>query len=340
MDNPQADAGPGILDGAVDVHAHFLSAGYRKALGAAGLESLDGMPAGIPHWTAGLALDLMDEAGIAMSVLSISSPGVLLEADDRVAVGLARRVNDDAAQIARAHPDRFGFFASLPLPHVDASIAEIGRSMEELSASGVVLLTNYRGCYLGDARFDPVFQELDRRRSVVFLHPTAPPGGSSVAPGYPPPLLEFIFDTTRAVVSLMLSRTLDRYPGIRLIVPHGGAALPVLADRVERVGGALERAAGHDPVDVRSILRRLYYDVAGGTPDGILPALLRLADPDRLLYGSDYPFTPPSRVRELAALLQTTALLSEQERPAVLAGNASALLRGHGPGRRAPWPVD
>jgi 6-methylsalicylate decarboxylase len=325
--DPGPAGGDGILGGAVDVHAHFLSAGYRAALAAAGTDALDGMPGGIPDWTAGLALDLMDEAGITMSVLSVSSPGVLLEADDGAAVSLASRVNDDAAEISRAHPDRFGFFASLPLPDVDASIAEISRAMDELSARGVVLLTNYRGCYLGDARFDPVFAELDRRRCIVALHPTAPPGGSGVAPGYPPPLLEFIFDTTRTVVSLALSRTIDRYPGLRLVVPHAGAALPVLADRVERVGAALERAAGRDPVDVRSILGRLYYDVAGGTPDGLLPALLRLAGPDRLLYGSDYPFTPPARVRELAALLATTGSLSEQERPAVLSGNARGLLR-------------
>jgi predicted TIM-barrel fold metal-dependent hydrolase len=323
----EPDENPGLLGGAVDVHAHFLSAGYRHALRAAGLDALDGMPGGIPDWTAGLALDLMDEAGIAMSVLSISSPGVLLEADARAAVALARRVNDAAAEIARAHPSRFGFFASLPLPDIDASIAEIGRSTEDLSACGVVLLTNYRGCYLGDARFDPVFRELDRRQSIVALHPTAPPGGTGVAPGYPPPLLEFIFDTTRAVVSLALNRTIDRYPGLRLVVPHGGAALPVLADRVERVGAALERAAGRDPVDVRGVLGRLYYDVAGGTPDGLLPALLSLAGPGRLLYGSDYPFTPRSRVRELAGLLRTTGLLSERDRPAVLSGNALGLLR-------------
>lgn len=321
-----------ILDNAVDVHAHFLPDGYRSALAAAGIEALDGMPTGLPRWNAGLALDLMDEIGIATSVLSVSSPGVLLEADDGRAIGLARQVNDEAAEISRAHPDRFGFVASLPLPDVDASIAELDRSMEELSARGVILLTNYRGHYLGDRRFDPIFEELHRRGSLVVIHPTSPcptaqRGATSIPLGYPPPLLEFIFDTTRAVVNLVMSRTIDRYGGIRFVVPHGGAALPVLVDRVERVAATLERAAGRDPVDVRGVLSHLYYDLAGGTPDGILPALLRMAGPDRLLYGSDYPFTPRSRVADLAALLQATDLLSEEERHGVLSGNARRLLQ-------------
>ena len=326
MPDPEAVARHPILGQAVDMHAHFLSDGYRKALRAAGVDALDGMPTGIPRWTEGLALDLMDEVGIAMSVLSISSPGVLLEADDARAVLLASQVNDEAAEISRAHPDRFGFVATLPLPDVDASIAEIDRAMGELSARGVLLLTNYRGHYLGDTRFDPIFQELQRRGSVAVLHPTSPCGGSSIAPGYPPPLLEFIFDTTRAVVNLALSRTIDRNPGIRFVVPHGGAALPALVDRVDRVAGTLSRAAGRDPVDVRSALRRLHYDVAGGTPEGIIPALLRMAGPDRLLYGSDYPFTPRSRVTDLAALLRDTDVLSEHERHGVLGANARRLL--------------
>jgi 6-methylsalicylate decarboxylase len=309
------------------MHAHFLPDEYRRALKAAGIDALDGMPTGVPPWTTGAALELMDEAGIAMAVLSISSPGVLLEAGEHPAVRLASLVNDAAAEISRAHPDRFGFVATLPLPDVDASLAELDRSLAELSARGVVLLTNYRGYYLGDARFDPVFAELHRRGAVVVLHPTSPRGGSSPAPGYPPPMLEFIFDTTRAVINLIMSRTVDRYPGISFVVPHGGAALPVVVDRVERVGASIERAAGRDPVDVSAALARLHYDVAGGTPDGLLPALLRMARPDHLLYGSDYPFTPGSRVLDLAALLRATDLLSAGERRDVLAGNARRLLR-------------
>lgn len=327
MPDPQTAEHPAALDAAVDLHAHFLPEEYRRALKAAGLDALDGMPTGVPPWTTGAALELMDEARIAMAVLSISSPGVLLEADEHPAIRLASLVNDAAAEISRAHSDRFGFVATLPLPDVDAALAELDRCLGELSADGVVLLTNYRGCYLGDARFDPVFEELHRRGAVVVLHPTSPCDQSSIAPGYPPPMLEFIFDATRAVVNLIMSRTVERHPDISFVVPHGGAALPVIVDRVERIGASIERAAGREPVDVRAALSQLHYDVAGGTPDGLLPALLRLARPDRLLYGSDYPFTPRSRVLELAALLRATDLLSAGERRGVLAGNAARLLR-------------
>lgn len=227
--------------GAIDMHAHFLSPGYRAALAAAGIDQLDGMPNGIPAWSTESALALMDGIGVATSVLSVSSPGLLLPGGEPIA--LARTVNDEAAEVARSNPGRFRFVASLPLPDVDAALDELHRASTDLSAAGVLLLTNYGGSYLGDHAFEPLFHELNRRGSLVVIHPTSPCTGAESLLGYPPPLLEFIFDTTRAVVNLTLSGTLARCPSIRFVVPHGGAALPVLADRVGRVSATLSETA-------------------------------------------------------------------------------------------------
>jgi predicted TIM-barrel fold metal-dependent hydrolase len=312
------------LIGAIDMHAHFLSPGYRAALAAAGIAQLDGMPNGIPAWSTTSALELMDDIGVATSVLSVSSPGLLLPGGGPIA--LARTVNDEAAEIARSNPGRFRFLASLPLPDVDAALDELHRASADLSAAGVLLLTNYGGTYLGDHAFEPLFHELNRRGALVVIHPTAPCMGAESLLGYPPPLIEFIFDTTRAVVNLTLSGTLARYPNIRYVVPHGGAALPVLADRVDRVAATLARGRGDEPFDVRALLRRLYYDLAGGTPDSILPALLELTDVDHIVFGSDYPFTPASRVRELSALLSATDRLTHSQRERIVHHNARQLL--------------
>lgn len=328
MSGPTAHAADDGSTTRIDVHAHFLPAAYEAALKRAGVDRLDGMPTGIPAWSVGEALRLMDNVGIGRSVLSISSPGVDLGRGAAAACDLSRRVNDAAAAIVAEHPDRFAFVASLPLPVIDAALEEIDRALGTLGAAGVVLLSHYQGHYLGDRMFAPVFEALNARRAVAVLHPTAPcqVNGSWT---YPPPLLDFSFETTRTVVDLVLNRTLQRCPQVRVVVPHGGSALPLLVDRIERVAGILARAAGNEPVDVRSSLTRMWYDVAGCTPDGSLPALASIVSDDRLLYGSDFPFTPADRVAELSRMLATTPLLSSEQRERLYRDNALSLLAAH-----------
>jgi 6-methylsalicylate decarboxylase len=164
-----------MLDGAIDVHAHYLPAAYRSALGWTGQSHLDGNALPPPRWSVAEHLSVADALGVAMSMLSISSPGLLLTERAEDAVELARRVNEQGAAIVRGHPERFGLFASLPLPDVEASLRELERALEDLGADGVSLLTNYAGRYLGHPDFDPVLQEISRRRVVVALHPTSPP---------------------------------------------------------------------------------------------------------------------------------------------------------------------
>jgi predicted TIM-barrel fold metal-dependent hydrolase len=153
----------------------------------------------------------------------------------------------------------------------------------------------------------------------------SPCGWEAVSFGRPRPLLEFLFDTTRAVINLALSGVLARYPAIRWVVPHAGAALPVIADRVDRFHPWIGLPAD-PPVDVIAALGRLHYDLAGVPLPRALPALLGLVGPGQLVYGSDYPFTPADRVRPLASAIASAGVLNDQALAAVLRGNALRLL--------------
>jgi predicted TIM-barrel fold metal-dependent hydrolase len=312
-----------IRSPAVDVHCHFLSPAYRDALAAAGIDRPDGFPH-VPAWEIDSALAAMDEVGIAVAMLSVSSPGVHFVPGEATRL-LARQVNEDGAAVVRERPDRFGLLASLPLPDVDAALAEIAYASDVLGADGFVLMTNYDGVYVGNEVIEPVIAELDRRQAVVAVHPTSPPGWEQLTLGRPRPMLEFPFDTTRMFVDLILSRTLLRYPRIRWIVPHVGSALTALVDRVDVFSSLFLRGDDDESAGVPAQLRGLYYDLTGPALPRALPALLALADPGRLLYGSDLPFPPPAAVQRMAEDLATTDILDAEVRHAMFATNALTL---------------
>jgi predicted TIM-barrel fold metal-dependent hydrolase len=309
--------------GLVDVHAHFTTDGYIEAAKAAGHLDPDGMPEDYwPRWSAEQHLDLMDRGGIATAMLSISSPGVHF-GDDAAARRLAAEVNDAGAEVVRAHPGRFGLFASLPAPDIDGSLLEAARAFDELGAAGVVLMSTSRGAYLGDERLAPLLAELDSRGAVVFLHPTSAEGHQHVDCGRPRPMLEFLFDTARTVVDFVLSGNAERYPNLRVIVPHMGGVLPLLADRVE-----LFRPIMGDPgggPTVTETLRRFHYDLAGAPNTAQLAALATITTPERLLYGSDYSWTRAETA--LHALSTLDAVMPETWRESTTR-NAAALLAG------------
>ncbi|MEU4488545.1 amidohydrolase family protein [Streptomyces purpurascens] len=278
--------------GLIDVHAHLLPDFYVRQATAAGHAHPDGM-GDWPEWSVEAHLDLMDRNGIETAMLSMSSPGVHF-GDDKAARLLARRVNEYTAELPRSHPGRFGTFASLPLPDVDGALEEIGFAFDELDADGVALLTHTQGVYLGDQHLDPVFSELDRRRAVVFLHPTSPVCWERSALGRPRPLVEYIFDTARTVTDLVVAGVLTRHPNLRVIVPHCGGAVPVLADRINEFMRLFLPTQEQLTPDAVQQLQGLYYDMAGTAFPRQVPALLNLVDPDRVLFGSDYCWTPPS----------------------------------------------
>jgi 6-methylsalicylate decarboxylase len=318
-----------MSDRGIDVHAHFVPDAYRDAAVAAGHTQPDGF-AELPAWTAAQHIEVMDRFDIAVSMLSISSPGVRF-GDDEDARALARLVNEEGHRTVVDHPGRFGLFASLPLPDVDGSIDEIRYGYDHLGVDGVALLTNTGGTYLGDASLEPIFDELDRRHARVFLHPTSPVCWEHTSFGRPRPMLEFLFDTTRAVVNLVLNGTIARHPDIELIVPHAGATLPVIADRVAAFAFVL---ADVDPrADVMGDLARLHYDLAGFPVPRQLDAILALTTLEHLHYGSDYPFTPDFVVERA-----TTALTAAGDPPGAVAAALAANTRRLFPNLAGPEP--
>lgn len=279
-----------MTSGLIDVHAHLLPDFYVEQATAAGHAHPDGM-GGWPSWSVRDHLELMDRNGISTAMLSLSSPGVHF-GDDKAARVLARRVNEYTAEVARDHRGRFGTFVSLPLPDVAGALEEITFAFDELGVDGVALLTHTDGVYLGDERLEPVFAELDRRGAVVFLHPTSPVCWEQSALGRPRPMVEYLFDTARTVTDLVMAGVLTRHPDLRVIVPHCGGAIPVLADRINEFMQLFVPSREASPLDAVQQLRALYYDMAGTAFPRQVPALLKLVDPDRVLFGSDYCWTP------------------------------------------------
>ncbi|MEJ8814399.1 amidohydrolase family protein [Variovorax ureilyticus] len=280
--------------GLIDVHSHYLPPVYARALQEAGLVTLDGgFP--VPRWSEEMALSHMDRHNIETSMLSVSSPTVGFLKDSRARRLLAREVNVFAAELVQRKPNRFGAFATLPLPDVQASLEEIGHALDVLHLDGVVVETNIHGIYLGDARLDPLFAELNRRRATLFLHPTSPPCLEAVGLGRPAPILEFPMDTARTVTDLVFAGTLTRYPDIRMIVPHAGGALAAVAERIagfSTLPFIKQRPAG-GAEEVKRVLASLYYDLAGSAGDSAIERLRRLTSLSHVMFGSDFRSHPP-----------------------------------------------
>lgn len=325
----------------IDVHSHFLPPFYQEACRANGHANPDGMPY-LPGWSPEQHLELMDKHGISKSILSISSPGThLVPGNDEHARKLSRDCNQYAADLKKRLPDRFGYFASLPAPDVEACLQEIPRALEE-GCDGFALETNHHGTYLGDKLLDPIFDELNRRKALLFIHPTTPkcPCGVGQEPvaaapfagRLPNPMLEFLFDTARIVTNLFLSGTIRRCPDIRIILPHLGGAFPPLLSRwtgfstiVPGLGEAVPESEVRE-----AMLRQFWFDMAGFAFPGQIKGLMQGAGVphSRLMYGSDYPFTQPPGVELLLGQMNdgVRELFSQDEIEDLYHRNAEKLL--------------
>jgi len=264
----------------LDVHAHFLPDFYVNAMRSAGIEHPDGFP--IPNWSPEAAIAFMDQHGIAAQVVSISSPWLGF-VDGRAAVDLARRINEYAAGLIRDHAPRFGAMAVLPLPNVEAALAEIAYAFDTLGLDGIGLLSNYHGVYLGDPAFDQIFAELNRRKALVFVHPTTPPHFDAYSQGIASPFLEFPFDTTRMAVNLVKTGTMRRNQDIRMVLSHGGGTIPYLYLR-------LMVSAGED---APRAFPSFFYDLTAATSPGQTTALKAVVPVEQLMLGFDFPFMDP-----------------------------------------------
>jgi predicted TIM-barrel fold metal-dependent hydrolase len=265
----------------LDLHAHVIPEEYRARLPKEQAEAL-------PAATVATLTEMMRAHGIDGAVLSVGPPGASAQ-NPRRARELAFVANDAIAQIVNADPDRFAGLALLPLPHLDAALAELERALDVLNLDGVTLFSNAVGVYLGDPVWDPLFAELDRRAAYLFVHPASPPGRVPL-PQWPVWLHEFPFDTTRALVQLIYSGTLDRYPNIRVQVAHLGGTAPFLAHRITSLAEREPALARLAPAGALSYLRRLYYDT-GLSNNHVALASTRAAIPfERIVFGTDWPY--------------------------------------------------
>jgi 6-methylsalicylate decarboxylase len=313
----------------IDTHRHLIPPDYRKALQKAGIAEAGGRE--LPAWSPEASLQAMAELGVGTAILSVSTPGTTFLSDPADAAALARNLNDYTAELATAQPDRFGFFATVPMPHIDITIAETIRALDNLKADGVVLLANNAGTYLGEDGQDPLFTALNDRSAVVFIHPADLPGPS--VPGVPPFAADFLLDTTRAAYLLVRNGIRTRYPKIRFILSHAGGFVPYAS---HRMAVAITADTGRGWADVLDDFASFYFDTALSSSAAALPTLLAFAKPGHITFGSDWPFAPTAAGKLFAAGLETYPAIDTQTRAAIERINALALFPRLG---AAPQPV-
>src|SRR5262245_144341 len=271
------------------VHHHILPPEYLTALAGVGVTTVGRVS--FPQWSVESALAVMDRQGIATAMTSLSAPGIYF-GDRAFARDLARRCNEISARLMSAHPRRFGAFAVVPLPDVEAALREVEYALDTLKLDGIVLLASVGDQYQGDPEFDALYAELNRRKAVVFIHPNVPPGYTVPKLTLPAPLIDFIFDTTRAVTNLLYSGTLEKYPDISFILSHAGGAVPYLAWRIALFSGMQPGLGDRAPKGAIAYLKQLYYDTALSAVPYAFRSLQELVDPSHVLLGSDLPFAP------------------------------------------------
>ena len=306
----------------IDVHHHFQPPQFIADLKRRGAAWTGGPE--IPDWNVGIAREVMERNGIAAAVASVVPQ--MNWGDGAAAIHWARHCNEFGARVAHEDPAHFGYFACLPMPDVDACLAEIEYAYDTLNVDGVILMASTGVQYLGDPAFDEIFAELERRKAIVFIHPnTAPPGAIVPRLSLPWGVVEFVLDTTRAITNLLYSGAFERFPSIRYIVSHAGGVVPYIAQRIAL--GALELPAhpthlAKPPIEY---LQKLYYDTALSTSDYVQAALREFVPTSHILFGSDWPLVPEKVVKIETTGLESSRILTDATRKAIYRDNALAL---------------
>ncbi|OMF65231.1 amidohydrolase family protein [Paenibacillus sp. FSL R5-0766] len=300
----------------IDVHHHIISKEMQRKQRELGME----IPSFMPKWTPEIGMQKMDVCDISFSFLS--APSDLTFIDQSSANALARKMNEELASYAQLHPERYGAFATLPLPDPAAAMEETLYALDVLGMDGVAILTSYQGKYLSHPDYTELLTELDRRSAVVFLHPILIP--QKIA-GLSPALLEGTFDTTRAVTTMAVHRIFDQYPSITFILPHTGGMVPYIKWRIALA------AIGQDSIQVETTpeqfqaeiakLDHLYYDSTLN-----LGTIQKLIAPDRILFGADIPWPADSVLRiQRESVFHEAQQISEENAKAIAYGNAFRL---------------
>ncbi|MFM1764920.1 MAG: hypothetical protein RIU71_683 [Pseudomonadota bacterium] len=298
----------------IDIHHHMVPPTYAADLKRMGV--------GSPRWTPQMSIDDMDKNDIATSVVALIQPGAFFKnvtADRR----MARESNEYAARMSRDFPGRFGSFATLPLMDVEGSLREIDYAYDTLKADGIGLMTSYGDLYLGDKHFWPIWEELNRRKAVIYVHPLQPDCCRNLIPGLPNSSLEYATDTTRTIASMLFSGAAHKFPEIRWIWSHSGGTMPFLWSRFTRqVVDMKDKAKEVLPNGVLKEVQKFYYDTAQGHHEGAMQALRQLVPTSQIMYGSDYPYRPGEETRVGLSERQFT----QSERIAIDRGNALRLM--------------
>ena len=309
----------------LDLHHHFASPGWKKRMAQARRQGWDTFQ----DYSPARSIESMDKAGIQTAIISTSTPGLWFTddfaAERQDAIGLAREVNEYAARLVSDYKGRYGFFAVLPMPDVDASLREIAYALDTLKADGIGLVTSYGDMWLGDARLQPVFDELNRRRAIVYTHPTDAACCHALANSNPS-VVEWFTDTARTIQSLLVeppgagrgaaaaASPATRYSNVRFIWSHGGGGLVAMT----RIAGTVSaEALDGTPAPNSRLhhLRRFYYDTAGAANPLVMPALKRLlGGTSHIVYGTDYPFGGQEGPLGIANAMRTVGFTPEELR--------------------------
>jgi len=280
----------------IDTHHHFFAPSVLAEMVSRKIAEPPAL-----NWSLAKTLDDMDRAGTATSILSATTPQVSF-ADPALAKRLARKNNEYAAKLAGDHKGRFGSFAMLPMFNADDALKEVEYALDVLKADGIGLLTSYGDKWLGHPSFAPILDELNRRKAILYTHPTVANCCRNLLPDVPPTVVEYGTDTTRTIVNLVFSGAAARCPDLRFIFSHAGGSLPFLTERLQKMPVINKSLEARVPNGVMHELQRFYYDTAWTANAYALSSLLHLVPKDQVLFGSDYPYrTSEDNIKGLIA---------------------------------------
>jgi predicted TIM-barrel fold metal-dependent hydrolase len=314
----------------IDFHQHGRPDSFWDALAARGRTIHGGRPFP-PRTRPAETVEMMDRVGMSAAFLSAPDAESLFT-DLEFGRVQARDINEFFAGMVRTYPGRFGAFACLPMPHVDASLKELEYALDTLKFDGVQLMTSYEGRYSGSAEFDPILQECNRRGAFVFVHPATPPGMDLLKLDIPCFVLEFVNDTSRCITNFLVNDIATRYPRIRFLFSHAGGAAPYLAARLALIdlfgNPRNELSIAQAREKTRQGLSSFYYDTALSAVDPVLRMMADLVGVERILFGSDWPQAKEPFVQDTVDGVRFSKALNAAERYAVARGNGLSLFPG------------